>query len=116
MGAEEDRGANGDSGGGGGGCRDAILGRANVRAKERAARDNEGLTMDPRMHDGKTGGAARRGAKGEEEEEDVRLCYGAVWEGGGGKRRGGGYKVGEYDTSEYDTSEYDVSEYRSVYD
>jgi hypothetical protein len=116
TGAEEDRGANRDSSGSGnsGGCRDAILGRANVWARERAARDDKGLTMDPPVHDGKTGRAARRGAKGEE--EDVRLCYGTVWEGGGGKRRGGGYKVGEYDTSEYDTSEYNVSEYRSVYD
>jgi hypothetical protein len=114
TGAEEDRGANGDGGGGGGGCRDAILGRVNVRARERAARDNKGLTMDPRAHDGKTGRAARRGAKGEE--EDVRLCYGAVWEGGGGKRRRGGHEVGEYNTSKYDTSEYDVSEYRSMYD
>jgi hypothetical protein len=113
TGAEENGGANGDGGGGGSGCRNAILGRANVRARERAVRDNEGLTMDPRTHDSKTGGAARREAKGGE--EDVRLCYGAVWEGGSGKRRGGGYKVGEYDTSEYDTSEYDVLEYRSVY-
>ena len=38
-----------------------------------------------------------------------------MWKGGGGKRRGEGYKVGEYDTSEYDTSKYDVSEYRSMY-
>ncbi len=115
MGAEEDWGANGDGGSGGsGGCRDAILGRANVRARERAAREDEGLTMDLCAHDGKTGRAARRGAKGEE--EDVRLCYGAVWEGGGGKRRGGGYEVGEYNTSEYDMSKYDVLEYRSVYD
>jgi hypothetical protein len=65
--------------------------------------------MDPRAHDGKTGGAARRGAK--REEEHVQLCYGAVWEGGGGKRCGGGYKMGEYDTSKYN-----VSEYRSGYD
>jgi hypothetical protein len=99
TGAEENRGANGDGGGSGsgGGCRDAILGRANVRARERAARDDEGLTMDPRAHNGKTGRAARREAK--EGEEDIQLCYGPVWEGGGGKRRGGGYEVGEYDTS-----------------
>ena len=76
MGAEADEGANEDGGGGGGGCRDAILGRANVRARERAARDDEGLTMDPHVHDGKTSRAARRGAKGEE--EDIRLCYGTV--------------------------------------
>jgi hypothetical protein len=114
TGAEEDGGGNGDGGGGGSGCRDAILGRANVRARERVARDDEGLTMDLCTHDGKTGGAARRGAKGEE--EDVQLCYGAVWEGGGGKRRRRGYEVGEYNMSKYDTSEYDVSEYRSVYD
>ncbi len=98
TGAEEDRGANGDSGGGGGGgCRDAILGRVNIRVRERAARDEEGLTMDPHAHNGKTGGAARRGAKGEE--ENIKLCYGAAWEGGGGKRRGGGYEVGEYNRS-----------------
>jgi hypothetical protein len=112
TGAEENGGANGD--GGGGGCRDAILGRANVRARERVARDDKGLTMDPRVHDGKTGRVARREAKGGE--EDIRLCYGAVWDRGGGKRRGGGYEVGEYDTSEYDTSEYNMSEYRSMYD
>ena len=114
TGAEEDGGGNGDGGGGGSGCRDAILGRANVRAREREARNNEGLMMDPRAHNGKTGGAARRGAKGEE--ENIKLCYGAAWEGGGGKRRGGGYKVGEYDTSESNTSKYNVSEYRSMYD
>ncbi len=112
MGAEEDRGGNGD-GGGGGGCRNAILGRTNIRARERAVRDDKGVTMDPRAHEGKTSGAARRGAK--EEEEDIRLCSGAVWAGGGGKRHGGGYEVGEYNTSEYNTSKYDVSEYRSVY-
>ncbi len=114
TGAEEDRGANGDGGGSGGGCRDAILGRANIRARERAARDDKGLTMDPCTHDGKTGRAARRGAKGEE--EDIQLYYSAVWEGGSGKRHGGGYEVGEYNTSKYNTSEYNVSEYRSVYD
>ena len=70
--------------------------------------------MDPRAHDGKTSGAVRRGAKGEE--EDIQLCYGTVWEGEGGKRHRGGCKVGEYDTSEYNMSKYDVSEYRSVYD
>ncbi len=113
TGAEEDRGENGDGGGGGGGCRDAILGRANVLARGRAARDNEGLTMDLHAHDGKTGRAARRRVKGEE--EDVQLCYSAVWEGHSGKRRGGGYEVGEYNTSKYDTSKYNVSEYRSVY-
>jgi hypothetical protein len=78
TGVEEDGGANGDrgGGGGGGGCCDAILGRANIRARERAARNDKGLTMDLRAHDGKTGRAARRGAKGEE--EDIRLCYGTV--------------------------------------
>jgi hypothetical protein len=70
--------------------------------------------MDPRAHDGKTGRAERREAKGGE--EDVRLCYGTVWEGGSGKRHGGGYKVGGYDTSKYDMSKFDVLEYRSVYD
>jgi hypothetical protein len=55
--------------------------------------------MDPRAHDGKTGRAARRGEKREEDDvDDVRPCYGAVREGGGGKRRGGGYEVGEYDS------------------
>jgi hypothetical protein len=111
--AEEDRGENEDGGGGSGSCKDAILGRVNVRARERASRDDEGLTMDPRAHDGKTGGAARRGVKGEE--EDIQLCYGTVWEGEDGKRRRGGCKVGEYNTSEYNMSKYDVSEYRSVY-
>jgi hypothetical protein len=64
MGAEENGGANGDSGGGGGGCHNAVLGRANVLARERAARDDVGLMMDLRTHDGKTSGAARREAKG----------------------------------------------------
>jgi hypothetical protein len=68
TGAEDYGGTNGDGGGGGGGCQDVILGRANVRARERAARDDKGLKMDPRVHDGKTGKAARRGAKGEEED------------------------------------------------
>jgi hypothetical protein len=90
------------------------LGRANIRARKRAARDDKGLMMDPHTHDCKTGGVARRGAKGEE--EDVRLYYGAMWEGGGGKRCKGRYKVGEYDMSEYNMSEYNVSEYRSMYD
>jgi hypothetical protein len=98
TGAEEDRGENGDGGGDSGGCRDAILGRANVRARERVVRDEEGLTMNPHAQDGKTGRAARRGVKGEE--EDVRLCYSTMWEGHGCKRRRGGYEVGEYNTSE----------------
>jgi hypothetical protein len=50
TGMEEDGGANGDGGGGGssgggssgGGCRDAILGRANVRARERVAETTRG--------------------------------------------------------------------------
>jgi hypothetical protein len=70
--------------------------------------------MDPRAHNSKTGRAARREAKGGE--EDVQLWYGAVWEGGGGKRHWGGYEVGEYNTSKYNTSKYNVSEYRSMYD
>jgi hypothetical protein len=97
MGAEENGGGNRDCsvGGSGGGCRDAILGRANVRAKERAegSKGRRGADNGPartRRQDRQSGKEGGKGGGVGRPTVLWRRVGGRRWQEAWGGVRGGG--------------------------
>ena len=96
---------------------------ANVKAATKRYKNDEGLTVDDRIHELTSSTKVRADELKDRFDNDIRPYsnkpqqqYQQGQKDGKKEKKEGGYEVKEYETSEYETSEYETSEYKSVYD